>query len=51
MKKMILMTMLVCTFLNGCSTYSPLVDTMGRSGTFDESKQSIFQMIKLFVNR
>ena len=27
--------MLVCTFFNACSTYSPLVDTIGRSGTFD----------------
>ena len=38
MKKKILLTMLVCTLLNACSTYSPLVVTMGRSGTFDESR-------------
>ena len=38
MKKKILLTMLVCTLLNACSTYKPVIDTVGRSGTFNESK-------------
>ena len=41
MKKTILMTMLVCTFLNACASYKPLIDTAGRSGTFnsDQAKE------------
>jgi len=40
MKKTILMTMLVCTFLNACA-YSPIIDSAGRSGTFntDQAKE------------
>ena len=26
------------TFLNGCAKYRPVIDTVGRSGTFDESR-------------
>jgi hypothetical protein len=37
MKKTILTIGLLCTLLNGCA-YKPLVDTSGRSGTFDNSK-------------
>ncbi len=37
MKKTILTVGLLCTLLNAC-TYKPLVDTSGRSGTFDNSK-------------
>ena len=37
MKKMYLMTILVCTLLNGC-TYNPIIDTAGKSGTFTEDK-------------
>ena len=32
------MTILVCSLLNACAKYEPLVDTVGRSGTFDESR-------------
>jgi|TARA_R100001163_G_scaffold53737_1_gene41071 hypothetical protein len=38
MKKMYLMTIIVCSFLNACAKYQPVVDTVGRSGTFDESR-------------
>ena len=38
MKKMYLMTIIVCTLLNACSKYSPVIDSVGRSGTFDESR-------------
>jgi hypothetical protein len=37
MKKMYLMTILVCTLLNGCA-YNPIIDTAGKSGTFTEDK-------------
>ena len=37
MKKILLIAISV-TFLNACSTYKPVVDTVGRSGTFDESR-------------
>ena len=40
MKKMYLMTILVCTLLNGCA-YNPIIDTAGKSGTFntDQAKE------------
>ena len=37
MKNILLLAILVA-FLNGCSTYKPVVDSVGRSGTFDESR-------------
>ena len=37
MKKVLLIATLVCS-LNACSTYKPVVDTVGRSGTFDQSR-------------
>jgi len=37
MKKTILTLGLVCTLLNACA-YKPIIDTNGRSGTFDKSK-------------
>jgi len=37
MKKLLLIAISV-TFLNACSTYKPVVDTVGRSGTFDKSR-------------
>jgi hypothetical protein len=43
--------MLVCTLLNACSTYSPLVDTMGRSGTFDESRAEHFSNDKVICEQ
>ena len=30
MKKMYLMTILVCTLLNGCAKYDPIIDTKGK---------------------
>ena len=29
---------IVCTLLQSCTTYSPVVDTKGRSGTYDISR-------------
>ena len=37
MKKTILTLGLVCTLLNACA-YKPIVDTAGRSGTFDSDQ-------------
>ena len=37
MKKTILTLGLLCTLLNACA-YKPLIDTAGRSGTFDSDK-------------
>lgn len=37
MKKTYLTIALVCTFLQGCA-YSPIIDSGGRSGTFNEDK-------------
>ena len=37
MKKIILFTMLSLTLLQACS-YKPIIDTAGRSGTFNEDK-------------
>jgi len=37
MKNILLVAILVC-FLNGCASYQPVIDTGGRSGTFNESK-------------
>ena len=37
MKKTILTLGLLCTLLNACA-YKPIIDTAGRSGTFDSDK-------------
>ena len=37
MKKTILTLGLLCTLLNACA-YKPIIDSNGRSGTFDKSK-------------
>ena len=37
MKKTILTIGLLCTLLQGCA-YKPIIDTAGRSGTFNEDK-------------
>ena len=50
MKKILLLAILV-GFLNACSTYSPLVDTMGRSGTFDESRAEHFSNDKVICEQ
>jgi len=36
--KNILLVAIAVTFLNGCAKYQPVVDSVGRSGTFDESR-------------
>jgi len=37
MKKTILFTVVFCTLLSACA-YKPIIDSNGRSGTFDKSK-------------
>ena len=41
MKKMILTLAISCTLLSACASYKPLIDTSGRSGTFntDQAKE------------
>ena len=39
MKKMYLMTILVCTLLNACAKYDPIIDTKGKS-KFETSNAS-----------
>jgi|TARA_B100001094_G_C18155589_1_gene786229 hypothetical protein len=41
MKKTILLIMVSLSLLQGCSSYQPLIDTSGRSGTFntDQAKE------------
>jgi len=38
MRKMIMLIGLSITLLQGCAKYEPLVDTRGRSGTYNESR-------------
>ena len=38
MRKMMIVIVLSLTLLQGCATYKPIVDTAGRSGTFNETK-------------
>ena len=38
MRKMIMFIGLSITLLQGCTTYKPLIDSAGQSGTFNESK-------------
>jgi len=38
MRKMIMLIGLSITLLQGCTTYKPLIDSAGQSGTFNESK-------------
>lgn len=38
MKKMIMLIGLSITLLQGCASYKPVIDTNGRSGTFNEDK-------------
>ena len=37
MRKLILVLVASLTLLQGCATYKPVIDTNGRSGTFNES--------------
>ena len=50
MKKILLIAISV-TFLNACSTYKPVVDTVGRSGTFDESRAEHFSNDKVICEQ
>ena len=36
--KMLITTGIVCTLLQSCTTYKPIIDTKGRSGTYDISR-------------
>tara|TARA_R110002020_G_scaffold436019_1_gene646224 strand:- start:52 stop:366 length:315 start_codon:yes stop_codon:yes gene_type:complete len=38
MRKMIMLIGLSITLLQGCASYKPVIDTNGRSGTFNEDK-------------
>ena len=38
MRKVVLLIVLSVTLLNACSSYRPLIDTAGRSGTYNEDK-------------
>jgi hypothetical protein len=38
MKKTILTLAISCTLLSACASYKPLIDTSGRSGTFNNDK-------------
>ena len=40
MKKTILFTVVVCTLLSACS-YKPIIDTAGRSGTFNNDRANL----------
>ena len=40
MKKTILFTVVFCTLLSACA-YKPLIDTAGRSGTFDSDRANL----------
>jgi len=37
-KKQLIVIAILCTLLNACASYKPIIDTSGRSGTFNESK-------------
>jgi len=38
MRKVVLLMVLSLTLLQGCASYKPIIDTAGRSGTFNEDK-------------
>ena len=38
MRKMMIVIVASLTLLQGCTTYKPVIDTNGRSGTFNEDK-------------
>ena len=38
MRKMVMLIGLSITLFQGCAKYEPLVDTRGRSGTYNESR-------------
>ena len=42
---------LSCTLLQGCAKYEPLVDTRGRSGTYNESRAEEITNDKLLCSQ
>jgi hypothetical protein len=38
MRKVVLLIVLSMTLLQGCASYQPIVDTSGRSGTYNEDR-------------
>ena len=50
MKKMYLMTILVCTLLNGCAKYDPIIDTKGKS-KFETSNASEISNDKILCEK
>ena len=50
MKKTILTLGLLCTLLNACA-YKPIIDTAGKSGTFNTDKLKKFQTIYSIVKQ
>ena len=44
------MTILVCTLLNGCAKYDPIIDTKGKS-KFETQTQVTYQTILYFVEK
>ena len=38
LKKILIFVGIVCTLLQSCTTYKPIIDTKGRSGTYDISR-------------
>ena len=51
MRKMIMLIGLSCTLLQGCAKYEPLVDTRGRSGTYNESRAEEITNDKLLCSQ
>ena len=50
MKKMYLMTIIVCTLLNGCAKYEPIIDTKGKS-KFETSNASEISNDKILCEK
>jgi len=50
-KKMIMLIGLSITLLQGCAKYEPLVDTRGRSGTYNESRAEEITNDKLLCSQ
>jgi len=51
MRKMIMLIGLSITLLQGCAKYEPLVDTRGRSGTYNESRAEEITNDKLLCSQ
>ena len=51
MRKMVMLIGLSITLLQGCAKYEPLVDTRGRSGTYNESRAEEITNDKLLCSQ